>query len=267
MSRIDLVEVFNDTLYKIYSNAKLMEYVINSSNNQEVFLEDDILENIGQNRYNVECQIVVSQKKTLEAAMEYKEEVCVLNFASSYNPGGGVLLGSNAQEESICRCSTLYCNLIQNNILEKFYLRHRKEKNNFLNTDDLIYTPNVVVFKDDSTYEEYKNIWKMINVISCAAPDLSNASINVSEEQLSYIYKKRIKRILEVARLKKQKNIILGAFGCGVFSNSPYLVAKSMFEVIREYYYDFKKIEIAIYDPTSMKINYNTFKEMAKEYC
>lgn len=69
---------------------------------------------IPEKRYEKPAQVIVSKKRTLEAAADYADrQVCVLNFASASNPGGGVAKGSSAQEEAICRCSTLHENLTE----------------------------------------------------------------------------------------------------------------------------------------------------------
>lgn len=89
------------------------------------------------------AQIIVSRKRTLEAAKAYTgKKVCVLNFASATNPGGGVTRGSSAQEEAICRCSTLYPCLNNAKMWNAFYVPHRHERNP-LHNDDCIYTPGV----------------------------------------------------------------------------------------------------------------------------
>lgn len=100
-------EIFRDTEY-LFKNDKALKGVVQRSiNSQKLILTEDIVayEATGGR----EGKIVVSGKRTLEASELYAKQgkrVCVLKFASSTNPGGGVVHGSSAQEESICRCST-----------------------------------------------------------------------------------------------------------------------------------------------------------------
>ncbi|MDD6023455.1 MAG: TIGR02452 family protein [Oscillospiraceae bacterium] len=78
------------------------------------------------------ARVVVSRKRTLEAAEPYVREgrkTCILNFASATNPGGGVTRGSSAQEECICRSSTLYPCLNTRELWNRFYSPHRKTGN------------------------------------------------------------------------------------------------------------------------------------------
>ena len=63
----------------------------------------------------------VTPETTLGAVQRLAEEkgttgdnLALLNFASARNPGGGFLGGSNAQEESLARCSALYACLKDN---------------------------------------------------------------------------------------------------------------------------------------------------------
>ena len=52
------------------------------------------------------CKISVVNMDSYQAGRQY-ENALVMNFANAHNPGGGFLLGATAQEESLCRCSTL----------------------------------------------------------------------------------------------------------------------------------------------------------------
>ena len=69
----------------------------------------------------------------------------------------------------------------------------------------------------------------------------------VDNETLMKIFEQRICRIFEVAKYKKEDVLILGAFGCGAFRNSPYVVASAFRKVVDYYLYDFQVIEFAIF--------------------
>ena len=75
-------------------------------------------------------KVSVSPDRTFEAARRLVAEnpgsrCAVLNFASPVNPGGGVVTGSSAQEECLCRCSTLYPCLNQRMLWDGYYLPNR----------------------------------------------------------------------------------------------------------------------------------------------
>ena len=103
-------EIFRDTERQYTSVQALMQAVQQSTKNQ-VFIAET--ENVTiSSAYKIEkTKVIVSGKRSLEAAETYAKQgkkVCVLNFASATNPGGGVVNGSSAQEECICRCTMLY---------------------------------------------------------------------------------------------------------------------------------------------------------------
>ena len=153
-------------------NGRLRAAIAASRKGQRLIVEGAAVGDVDLNRFDEVAKVVVSSKRTFEAAVAYagRMRTCAHNFASSTNPGGGVVNGSSAQEEALCRCSTLYFNLNVREMWDGFYTPHR-EAHDPLHNDDIIYTPGVVVFKSDTAYPRTlaESEWKMLDVITCAA--------------------------------------------------------------------------------------------------
>lgn len=278
MGKEENVKIFQDTKYLCEKNERLRKQVEWSTENQKLILETDEVPKADLKKYMAESKVVVSKKRTFEAASNYKgQKVCVHNFASATNPGGGVVNGSSAQEECLCRCSGLYFSLNDKRMWDGFYGPHRRSKNPVHN-DDMIYTPAVTVFKTDNNNPRLmaEKDWYDVNVITCAAPNLrkkpsnSNNSgdgdqaVKVSARELLAIHEKRLRRILDVAVREGNEVVILGAFGCGAFCNSPEVVAQAARNVVKEYLYAFKAIEFAVYCRPGDKLNYRVFERLIK---
>lgn len=270
-------EIFRDTEHRYKSDSELIAIVQESTQNQ-VFIPDKSTVNITVTRRNDEANIIVSNKRSLEAAEVYAKQgkkVCVLNFASATNPGGGVVNGSSAQEECICRCTTLYPCLNNDNLWMEFYKPHRKAAN-LLYNNDCIYTPDVCVFKSDTNFPEPlpRNEWWKVNILTCAAPNLRERPSNpmnphagykqvkVTSDELEALLTSRIKRIFEVAVANDNEVLILGAFGCGAFRNPPEIVAKVFYNVMQDYLGYFDTIEYAVYHTEREVANYEAFKRI-----
>ena len=279
MGRQDNVEIFKDTQRMYSSNERLISAIKHSIAGQESFTGTGrYWYGPGHRIYQKPAKIIVSPKRTLEAAASYAytgKKICVLNFASAANPGGGVIKGSSAQEEAICRCSTLYPNLKEQYIWNTFYVPHRRVHDP-LHNDDCIYTPGVVVFKSDTDYPQLlpEDKWYSVNVMTCAAPNLreqpgngmnsgdGDDAVHISREELQALHEKRMRKVLEIAWAKGNEVVILGAFGCGAFRNPPAVVAQAMKTVVQEYRKKFETIEFAVYCSTQYDTNYHIFRQI-----
>ncbi len=274
INRYERLQVFEDTEQAVKTIEKLKLAVENSTVNQKLILESQSIDG-EKTEYEKDATIVVSQKRSFEAAEVYKDKkVCVLNFASASNPGGGVTKGSSAQEECLCRTSTLYFSLNTKEMWDGFYGPHRAMKNPIHN-DDIIYTPDVVVFKtdEDRPVRRKDEEWFNVDVISCAAPNLRNMPSNSynsgdgdipvkpTDEELYQIQFRRFKRILEVAFVMKEEVLILGAFGCGAFENNPKVVARAAKDAIEQYRINFEVIEFAVFCTPEKCENYEVFRK------
>ena len=181
-----------------------------------------------------------------------KNKVAVLNFASYKNPGGKFLEGSMAQEESLCHHSTLYPVLERCN---EFYEFNRTHLNNSLYDHRVLYTPNIIF---DDRYA--------VDVITCAFPNMIpyvkyNKPINT--EYYIDLLSNRVDSIFHTASINEVDTLILGAIGCGVFKNSPSVVASIFINRIKDVWiHKFSEITFAIPDDYTLDIFVSTFKEI-----
>jgi uncharacterized protein (TIGR02452 family) len=191
----------------------------------------------------------------------------LLNFASGFHAGGGYLRGTTAQEEVLCRCSTLYAQINNNSMYA--YSRWKDPthidkaaglgRTNGLCTDVLSVTTDTKIFRDSN----YKLIYPVnVQVITCAAPNYGGFSDGRLKENPA-IMDSRIRRIVDVAILYKNPVLLLGAFGCGAFNNNPTIVAgifkKVLIDERKVEYFDRVIFSIPAFGDSK---NYSVFKEI-----
>ena len=171
-------------------------------------------------------RIELSEETTQVAARrlvqdEGLRELVLLNYASARNPGGGFLGGAKAQEEDLCRCSGLYACLIT----QPDYYEANRAQSSMLYTDHIIYSPRVPFFRDRS--RGLLEAPFLASVITAPAPNAGEHLRRAPDdhEALERAVRQRAGLVLAVARDRKHRNLLLGAWGCGVFKNDPRLVA------------------------------------------
>lgn len=163
------------------------------------------------------------------AARRLGPEAAALVFASAKNPGGGVLGGAQAQEESIARSSALYPCLLT---ASEFYSFHRAQRD-LRYSDRVIYSPAVPVFRDDKGNFLDKSY--LTSFLTAAAPNLGAILRNQPEyaSDVPAVLTRRARRVLEVAAAHGHRTVVLGAWGCGVFRNDPSVVADAFAEALQ----------------------------------
>ena len=270
------IEVFNDTIDWIENDAELSAAVDRSKKLTRVFDENDY-PSFDRPEYP-KTVVTVSGDRSFEAAMRLHREdpsarIAVMNFANSITPGGGVTKGSNAQEECLCRTSTLYPLIYRKSLYDAYYKQH-KDLKSARATDALIYTPDVVVCKTDEALPKRmpREQWIIVDVITVAAPDLRdqpNVHFDLigggdkmtKFEQFGYHVKRAI-HILTCAAAMNADVLVLGAFGCGAFNNDPETVARAYKSALNEFPNVFKKIEFAVFCKPGNSENYDVFNRV-----
>ncbi len=171
-----------------------------------------------------QTQVQVSNETSLGAAIRFIDaghKPLVLNFANGVTPGGGFQRGARAQEETLCRCSSLYWTLVG----DPMYLHHSYQGESD-SSDWAILSPDVPFICDD-VQRPFDSV-KRISVITSAAPYAPAVGQPRSRELL----KRRIDRLLSISKSFRYQSLVLGAWGCGAFKNDPHQTAEDFYQAL-----------------------------------
>jgi uncharacterized protein (TIGR02452 family) len=208
-------------------------------------------------------QISVTGETTFAAAHRLVttkgiKDVCCLNFASAKNPGGGFLGGAQAQEEALARASGLYASLKTKQEMYDFNRHH----STLLYTDQMIYSPQVPVFRDDT--DQLLDQHYCVAVLTSPAVNAGALRNNDPErlKDMESVMLGRIEKLLSVAVVHGQTTLVLGAWGCGVFRNDPNDIAAWFAQHILyndTFKHAFRHIVFAVYDTSEKQVNIQAF--------
>ena len=227
----------------------------------------------------------VTNRDSFEAAREIMKseiwnsqtptgKVLVLNFANATHPGGGVRYGDVAQEEDLCRRSTLLVSL-EGDQAREYYDYNRKKSRRLMSSDSMIISPHVEVFRQRD--RQYMDEPFSVAVLTCAAPALGHVGSKLRAKQLEEVLYQRILAMLHVAAEQGYEYLVLGAWGCGAFGNDAAQVAKQFARAFEDFCVNvldedgkqykakagscFKYVEFAVLDSSNNKYNFNCFKK------
>lgn len=194
--------------------------------------------------------------------LSHPECAAVHNFANARTPGGGLWGGSRAQEESLCRQSTLYASLSAN-AAKPFYTENDHCTATFY-PQGMLFSPNVAVFRDGALHELQTPF--VTTVLTAAAPNVRGRAKDADAGQVDADFANRFDLLLRAARERDIHALVLGAWGCGAFGNDPQVVAdifhhKLVSEGMGEY---FETIIFAVKAPADAP-NVTAFQQAFKD--
>jgi uncharacterized protein (TIGR02452 family) len=187
-----------------------------------------------------------------------EKDVAVLSMANAQIPGGAYLEGAGAQEEALCRRTTLYFTI---NPEQGFHPIPRHSA---------IFSPDVLVFRKsdrkgcDPLLDRKERWWtNIISIAAIARPPLNASGTDFARRNDKEYTREQIKTMLRVAAWEGKGYLVLSAFGCGAFRNPPHTVARLFREVLQdvEFVGRFQAIYFAIMDRRDSQ-NYEIFKDV-----
>lgn len=221
-------------------------------------LRDNVVKN---SPHSHQTEIEVINETTLEGHSRLiasgAAPIAILNFASAKNPGGGFLNGSQAQEESLARSSALHASQLK---VFKFYEQHRAIAS-CLYSDNMILSPDCPIFRNDDGELLHEPL--LATFITSPAPNAGATADNHPEEfpLIPEVLHNRAELILALAIASGHTNLILGAWGCGVFRNDPRMVANAFAKhLLGAWSGRFRRIRFSILDTSPQQETFAAFK-------
>ena len=255
----ETLKITNQGFYSIGDNTINL---VGDNFDKVIVISPDKAEDIA-NKFSVSDKKIPAKISVLDcdtfSACNGDKKFLAMNFANAHHPGGGFLSGANAQEESLCRQSTLYKSISSTAAHEMY--NYNNTAHNPCDSDYMTISPNVCVFRDIK--DNFLNAPFTTSVITIPAPNRNGAAENVSQENLDEIMTARLRKMLAVANHYEYKNLVLGAWGCGAFGNNPDTVAKYFYDLLFEedFRFAFENIIFAIYDRGEKK-NFHAFDKI-----
>lgn len=209
------------------------------------------------------CENIDSYALAQKRVAEGVAKVLVLNLASPVHPGGGVRRGARAQEEDLCRKSSLLLSL-ESKTARRYY-DYNKSLHSFMGSDALMLTPSVEIIKDENGVLLDDTV--IVSVLTCAAPKVSGGKEGMTETAYRQLVYNRIVGMLKSAAFFGYRNLILGAWGCGAYGNDASVISDLFRRALNELDYNgfkesdlFDRIDFAVLDRTPSQFNYKQFK-------
>lgn len=189
--------------------------------------KDNLLAQAKANPAGAHFRVIDSD--SFEAARGY-DSALVMNFSNAVHIGGGFLSGANAQEEALCRNSTLYASISSRKAAEmyEYNRRHRSP----VDSDYMLISPNVCVFRNGQGQLLDKPY--LVGVVTMPAPNRNGRAHDVPQSELDQVMMSRLRKMLLAAVQNKYRTLVLGAWGCGVFGHSARRVARYFHDLFFE---------------------------------
>ena len=253
----DTVRIVSIGVYKVNDSTVNIKAEIQSAiKGTRLYTPDDAIYKMKEataTENKDETRFDVVEGTTLEVAAKLSGDICILNFASAKQPGGGFLNGAQAQEESIARSSSLYACLTSRQC-DPFYKTNKRFPGYY--TDHAIYSPTVPIFRTDDGRLLEKPY--QCAVITCPAVNVNSLSKADKQSTIDEAMQRRINKILTIASVHKHEILVLGAYGCGVFGNQAIDVAGYFAKALTGH--KFKRVVFAILDKNMPKAFSAVFK-------
>lgn len=192
---------------------------------------------------NEDC--LTAARKIRSSLEDKKEEIAILCFSNRWQKADVAFVPcKESQEGFLARHSNLAIDTDYHKIRQELSVIREaegytpKEKlTHYIPYFGTVFTKGVTFIVEPDDVANPKN-FDQFNIISASAPDMrpgsdesiffkNHASKNKDAQSIQYeVVKNKIQAIFNTAIIERNKHIVLGAFGCGIFKNEAEIVAR-----------------------------------------